>query len=110
MSHKQPRQNPHFHHFCQRCKEGFLTEALLTDHLKGEICQFVDLKSQEPTEPEDGITPEVDRLLSARDKSTQVMTWQSLWRLLFPQDENIPSPGKPGFIVHGFLLLMVSGN
>jgi len=102
MSHKQPPQNPYFHHICQRCKEGFPIEILLTEHLKGQICHFVDLKPQEPMEPEDGITPEMDRLLSARNKSCQVMTWQSLWRLLFPQDENIPSPGKCDFFWYTF--------
>ncbi|KAF6790702.1 ankyrin repeat protein [Colletotrichum sojae] len=38
------------------------------------------------TDPEDGITPEVERKLAERKSKKQVLSWDSLWRTLFPID------------------------
>lgn len=42
-------------------------------------------------EPEDGITPEIDSLLVVRKGDTKIDSWDALWRLLFPDDDKIPS-------------------
>lgn len=44
-------------------------------------------------QPEDGINARVDALLIDRKGATKVSTWRSLWKVLFPEDTEIPSPG-----------------
>jgi hypothetical protein len=47
-----------------------------------------------PTDPEDGITPEMDSILTERKSGHRIVTWDQLWSLIFPQDDEVPSPGE----------------
>lgn len=81
--------------FCVRCKEQFADQAALNHHLtRPDICQIRDPSGDE--DPEDGITEEIDRKLKVRTKDDNVRQWESLWTLLFPDDdsERIPGPGS----------------
>jgi len=83
---------------CQRCKCRFSNEDHLNLHLQGEYCEFVFVAPTAPEDldPEDGITPKVEELLTARDSTSKIRNWKALWNALFPDDEDwiIPSPGE----------------
>jgi hypothetical protein len=44
-------------------------------------------------DPESGITEEGERILMARDASGETWSWEGIWRLVFPDDVEIPEPG-----------------
>ena len=46
--------------------------------------------------PEHGITPEIETTLKSRRADSKVNTWEQLWKVLFPDDRDIPEPGKSG--------------
>ncbi|EAA30973.2 hypothetical protein NCU05648 [Neurospora crassa OR74A] len=86
MSYHRRRAMPHQ---CQRCKVGFPTQKGLDEHLmlpKDEMCDTVPTET--PRNPEDGISEDVDRTLASGDG---IRTWDNLWRLIFPLDDQIPS-------------------
>jgi hypothetical protein len=60
-----------------------------------------------PRNPEDGITPEVDDALLPWNQTNRVDTWRQLWRSIFPEDKNIPSPSE--FRSPGFQVVFVGG-
>ncbi|KAM7220562.1 Ankyrin repeat-containing domain protein [Rhypophila decipiens] len=72
---------------CSRCKNGFPQEELLNLHMMGEFCPIVFAKPQTNLDPEDGITSNMDRLLSARDRDSKINSWHSLWVTIFPGDQ-----------------------
>ena len=79
-------------HQCQRCKVGFPTQRALDEHLmlpKDEMCDTVPADA--PRNPEDGISEDVDRTLAS---GNGIQSWDDLWRLIFPMDDQIPSSGK----------------
>lgn len=41
-------------------------------------------------DPEDGITGDIDNLLSGRKNSEKVSNWNDLWHILFPNDMAVP--------------------
>jgi len=69
----------------------------LRDHLlvpPSDICELstVDKQSQSY---EDGITTQMEYILSGRKNDNKIDNWESLWRTIFPEYEgDIPSPGK----------------
>ncbi|KAK3401717.1 hypothetical protein B0T20DRAFT_402465 [Sordaria brevicollis] len=86
MSYHRRRAMPHQ---CQRCKVGFPTQQALDTHLmlpKDEMCDTVPAGT--PRNPEDGIPEDVDGTLAS---GTGIRTWDDLWRLIFPMDDQIPS-------------------
>ncbi|KAK3342571.1 hypothetical protein B0H65DRAFT_428096 [Neurospora tetraspora] len=86
MSYHRRRAMPHQ---CQRCKVGFPTQRFLDDHLmlpKDEMCDTVPAGT--PRNPEDGISEDVDKTLAS---GNGIRTWDDLWRLIFPMDDQIPS-------------------
>lgn len=42
---------------------------------------------------------EVDRRLRSRQASDQVLDWETLWKVLFPEDIDIPSGGKASLMI-----------
>lgn len=44
--------------------------------------------------PEDGITPEIQKCLNERKSDGKIDSWEGLWRCLFPDDLVIPEAGK----------------
>lgn len=62
--------------------------------MEKESCEVRDVVG--PTDPEDGITYEVNRRLKERNKADDIGVWEDMWSLLFPEDEplNIPQPGE----------------
>ncbi|KAH7329594.1 hypothetical protein B0I35DRAFT_420538 [Stachybotrys elegans] len=83
--HVKPTQ-----HRCIRCRANFQSPEELSAHMRrppGEIC-LVDTTSTEFNDPEDGITLEVADRLRLRGGLGSIQTWESLWRVLFPQDED----------------------
>ncbi|KAK3952826.1 hypothetical protein QBC32DRAFT_211678 [Pseudoneurospora amorphoporcata] len=76
-------------HQCQRCKVGFPTQTALDEHLmlpKDEMCDTVPAGT--PSNPEDGISEDVDRTLAS---GNGIQIWDDLWRLIFPMDDQVPS-------------------
>lgn len=78
---------------CVRCKEQFPDPVALTHHLtRRDICQVRDPTGNE--NPEDGITERIDLALKVRTKEDNVRQWESLWKLLFPNDPSDRIPGS----------------
>jgi hypothetical protein len=69
---------------------GLDNQTLLDEHLlmpRDRMCEIVT-KAQD--DPEDGISPEVERrLLSSGD----IGTWEALWGVVFPHDDEVPNRG-----------------
>ena len=80
---------------CLRCRKMFATTDELRAHMllpADQICKPVI--SVPPRDPEDGITPEIDRLLLERKDGLKITTWRQIWHLLFPHDVDVPFPGE----------------
>ncbi|KAM7220389.1 hypothetical protein V8F06_004168 [Rhypophila decipiens] len=78
-------------HQCRRCKLGFESENALDQHMmlpKDQICESISEESV--ADPEDGITDSVDRELVVGHASVE--TWEDIWRVVFPADEDVPAP------------------
>ncbi|KXX74658.1 hypothetical protein MMYC01_209264 [Madurella mycetomatis] len=77
---------------CRRCNLDFGTDTALDSHLllpKDEMCEV----NTAPIfyDPEDGITDEVGRILAAESGPHESLTWEKIWRLLFPGDPHVPN-------------------
>lgn len=62
-----------------------------------QICQLkVSAAPSDPAhpDPEDGIDANIEETLTGRRANTKVITWEMLWRTIFPDDDavNIPDP------------------
>jgi hypothetical protein len=86
---------------CPRCREIFLSDALLLEHHRATVpCQVKDSPCLE------GFDAAQQQLLKSRKKERRNMTeedkWRKVYRILFPNDDHskMPSPCK--------LTLMVS--
>ncbi|OHW94071.1 hypothetical protein CSPAE12_07282, partial [Colletotrichum incanum] len=44
-------------------------------------------------DPEDGLDTQTEALLLSRARGSRIEDWPSLWRVLFPDDQTVPSPG-----------------
>ncbi|KAL2161868.1 hypothetical protein VTH06DRAFT_7652 [Thermothelomyces fergusii] len=84
------RRNTAFHQ-CRRCKERFQTEDELEEHVllpKDRMCEVKELCLDDY---EDGITEKTASILAASDADDAgPWDWQAIWRLLFPNDPEIP--------------------
>lgn len=84
--HMQPK------HVCPRCWETFSTQNEMTQHLRADIlCQRGQYKP-----PHTGITQDQERRLRSRKRSrtyqSEVQKWNEIYRILFPDDKEIPLP------------------
>lgn len=71
------------------------TREALDRHLAaphGKICEVA--RSPLPDNPEDGISVRVRELFTKRREGVNINTWEAIWRALFPNDYDIPSPGE----------------
>lgn len=71
--------------------KSFAPEKSRDEHLKSQLScdKHGPLQDGHLVDPEDGITSEVDQSFEAREQS-RVVTWKSLWMLLFPGDTEQP--------------------
>lgn len=77
-------------HQCPRCGVGLQNQALLDEHLLMPRDRMCDIMTTAQDDPEDGISPEVERrLLSGGD----IGSWEALWRVVFPYDDEVPNRG-----------------
>lgn len=69
----------------------FETQEALLEHMRApvnQICPVADYEA--PDDPEDGINEKVDEILAERKNDRRVVSWVELWRVLFPDDDEIP--------------------
>lgn len=66
--------------------------AVLFDKPRCEQKTIVD------ADPEDGISPDTFMLMLNRKSESKINNWDSLWRVLFPDDITVPDPGTKGQI------------
>ncbi len=94
VTHHKQQSHPHK---CRRCKSSFRDRASLDQHLMLPKQQMCDLRAETASlDPEDGISDEIGDLLLSRGNSGGVedLTWEELWKLIFPMDAAVPGPGK----------------
>lgn len=95
LFHKQ-KIRPSF--ACRRCQEKFITSEALDSHLRvppDQICSIreEDDDNSSQSNPEEGITPDIEIKLACRKSTSQIVQWEPLWRVLFPRDDTIPTEG-----------------
>ena len=77
---------------CKRCWKIFKNQEQLDSHLTVATSDICDLQ---PGHPPEGITPEHERRLRSRKKTSpdqsEAERWKDIYKLLFPNEE-IPSP------------------
>ena len=80
---------------CPRCRRTFPTPEELQTHIMLPARQICEPATQTRLlrEVEEGITADVQGVLTSRRFSGRVSSWEELWRLLFPEDTHIPPPG-----------------
>jgi hypothetical protein len=82
------------------------SRTALGEHLavdKDQICNLQQAPSS--GDPEDGITNSIEDTLNDRKAVNKIDCWESLWHLLFPQDQEVSKSGKsqaPPFRVSSF--------
>ncbi|KAI6359079.1 hypothetical protein MCOR25_007174 [Pyricularia grisea] len=77
---------------CPRCKKDMGSSERVDQHLMVPLQSMCELVTEAPvTNPEDGITREIDEKLCARGNGRKVDTWAVLWQTLFPNDDYTPS-------------------
>ncbi|KLU88232.1 hypothetical protein MAPG_07219 [Magnaporthiopsis poae ATCC 64411] len=70
---------------CKRCRTVFKTDDALERHqTQDKSCNLREKVVN--TDPENGITKEIEARINDRKKGVKVDTWEALWGLLFPQD------------------------
>ncbi|KAK3318962.1 hypothetical protein B0H66DRAFT_253923 [Apodospora peruviana] len=90
-AHHPPVQRSAGLFLCPRCCQGFPLKDDLDRHLRqAVVCPLAD--DQGGTNPEDGITQKIISSLEARSVKAKIDNWDSLWKLLFPSDREIPEP------------------
>ncbi|KAK4223307.1 hypothetical protein QBC38DRAFT_53316 [Podospora fimiseda] len=80
---------------CPRCRDHFPSDEALSAHSTRPLDQMCSVKAEQlDIDPEEGITREIEDLLNGRKANSKVDRWDSLWRVLFPNDgaEAIPPP------------------
>jgi hypothetical protein len=79
---------------CKRCWTQFKDQNLLDSHITVAATDICELKVGSPPE---GITPEHERRLRSRKKTSRDQNdedrWKDMYRLLFP-NEQVPSSCK----------------
>ncbi|KAJ2894400.1 kinase-like protein [Zalerion maritima] len=79
---------------CGRCRKGFQSSNELNLHLRAPletICSVQD-ETISGDDPEDGVAAEMEARLRNRRPENQVLDWNTLWEVLFPNDSFVPSP------------------
>ncbi|GAB1317820.1 hypothetical protein MFIFM68171_08030 [Madurella fahalii] len=81
----------HYKIHCQRCKQTFNDARELTDHEMSALgCEVIDI------DPPGDITTYQEKQLKSRKhgarRQTEEEKWADIYRLLFPDEEQIPSP------------------
>jgi hypothetical protein len=88
---------------CPRCQRVFLTIKDVSAHLAVPTSQICELAPDDmPVDPEDGVNFEVERILkdSMKETGNIIKLWNTLWRVLFPQDTKVLPPCKPLRYLH----------
>ena len=62
----------------------------MDDHLLVPRDEMCDIVTKKEVDPEDGISVEVARRLMIGE---DISTWECLWGLLFPDDNEVPNTG-----------------
>ncbi|KAK4159731.1 hypothetical protein QBC43DRAFT_123629 [Cladorrhinum sp. PSN259] len=80
---------------CPRCKQTFESHEALHEHSTRPLefmCTAQD--ERQNSNPEDGITSQIEDLLNGRKANSKVDNWEALWHVLFPNDSSdvVPSP------------------
>ncbi|KAK4198761.1 hypothetical protein QBC40DRAFT_255744 [Triangularia verruculosa] len=76
---------------CRRCRAQFSNDMALLEHLMLPKDQICDVKSSPGDyDQEDGICPDIERALNDPERPDSSWTWETIWRLLFPCDTEIP--------------------
>lgn len=83
--------------YCKRCWQTFQSQSLLDLHMMVDAVNICQIKEGQPP---DGLTPETERALRRRAKSspdqTEAERWKNIYKLLFPTHD-VPSPSKALF-------------
>jgi hypothetical protein len=72
------------------------SQKALDEHVRvgrDQICSPQKVPLASSADPEDGITSGIEEVLNGRKAGRKIDTWESLWRLLFPDDDGIPEAG-----------------
>ncbi|KAK4184395.1 hypothetical protein QBC35DRAFT_391761, partial [Podospora australis] len=88
---------PHPHFTCSRCQTVVVTKEKLDSHERvKQICDVNPLAGQHRSDnPENGITPSQEAILSSRKHDSRVDTWEALWNsTLFPDESHVPHHSK----------------
>ncbi|KAB5582225.1 hypothetical protein GE09DRAFT_948216, partial [Coniochaeta sp. 2T2.1] len=82
---------------CFRCGVNQETRDRLLAHVQQPPERMCAVRREaQQTDPEDGITRDVEELLNERKSKAKIDTWPGLWRALFgPQDDILPSEFVP---------------
>lgn len=87
------RCQPRLPNVCFRCGVDQWSRERLMSHLQlppDRMC-LVQNEAQN-SDPEEGITQEVEELLNERKSNVRINTWSSLWQALFGSDDEVLSP------------------
>ena len=72
----------------------FETKEEWVNHVHAPANQVCNVAtSGSPTDPEDGISARTEDVLNGRKASDKIDTWETLWGLLFPNDEVVGDSG-----------------
>lgn len=87
------RCQPRSPNVCPRCGADQGSRERLLTHLQlpPDLMCLVQNEAQS-SDPEEGITQEVEELLNERKSNVRVNTWPSLWRALFGRDDDVLAP------------------
>jgi hypothetical protein len=80
---------------CPRCWQEFKNQKQLDSHI---TVVAVDICESKTGHPPEGISSETEKLLRRRKKTypgqSEEERWRDIYRLLFPNDKDVPSPCK----------------
>ncbi|KAL2265107.1 hypothetical protein VTJ83DRAFT_6207 [Remersonia thermophila] len=83
---------------CPRCRRSMGSPEALDEHLSVDPDQMCAVrKVPAPPDPEDGITARIERELNERKSNKKIGSWEAMWKLLFPRDDDHDIP-EPDFI------------
>ncbi|KAK4135074.1 hypothetical protein BT67DRAFT_290761 [Trichocladium antarcticum] len=77
---------------CPRCKLGLDDHMALEHHLTIPKAEMCEVGPAVLGNPEDGMSDEMHRALAQRHYGVENWTWAEIWRLLFPEDADVPAP------------------
>jgi hypothetical protein len=77
--------------YCPRCKQNFKDEQSLEEHLTQSLVREVVSKDNVP----EGFNAKQEMMLHKKEhkpNESQEQKWIAIYRILFPDDQDIPSP------------------